>query len=757
MFFIPYIDIKPNFPGHDFPSNIKTAIGKLKYELNISEIMDKLHVNQAFVDYVTGSNYSFIPLTNEYYSKEVAQCFDIYGGKYTVTIDDVEYIIKIYFYKIKQTELISKSIINKFKTIFQYDYFVKNNILNMTWHYYSLNILFMDKLNRNNQQFGDLSFSFSFTSQNTQTKLFNHQKNNISRMLKIHQTPTVIPISDNMPIYFDNDLIFDMVTNEFITASSVPTFNITSGMIIDEPGTGKTLQFILYILETKLKALVLVPNDAIKAGWIAEYQKHICIIITNNGEKRIQFDILTFMELENHLHITEDYLNQYQIIGIDEIHNLYRNLNISTSTSSGAYSNLFEKIISSNIKHRWGITGTPFITDTSLFNIIKFLTGHNFKNERIANSPGLQTQFIDLFLKNSKSDMLAAADYVWSELNVHDVKVKLDIVQQHIYDAEVMLNTHKMNLRKLVCEINLTLDGDFQSPLELKEYGVMHYQQLYEKEAAKLEELKKKLQNIIIHKDQFEAVEYLNRVKHFESLVEKQTAEVVKHRKVADYFLESIDKINKLVEQPHIEGLEDRVDDADSDFCKICWGDYTIPITYFKPCGHYFCKACIDKWKKNEQTFQCPACRKDISSEDIINVQEIGEINNSPKIHELLNIFHTDDNDNDNRYIIFTQFNTVISKIHTILSRNNITSSTLGNYTNEKVLLLSSEQNAEGINLSHFDKMIIFEPFEDNVYNNQVEKQLIARIHRVGRVKPVDVYRFITEGTIEEEIYSQFS
>jgi SNF2 family DNA or RNA helicase len=52
-----------------------------------------------------------------------------------------------------------------------------------------------------------------------------------------------------------------------------------------------------------------------------------------------------------------------------------------------------------------------------------------------------------------------------------------------------------------------------------------------------------------------------------------------------------------------------------------------------------------------------------------------------------------------------------------------------------------------------FDKMIIFEPFEDNVYCNQVEKQLIARIHRIGRSKPVDVYRFITEGTIEETIY----
>jgi SNF2 family DNA or RNA helicase len=73
------------------------------------------------------------------------------------------------------------------------------------------------------------------------------------------------------------------------------------------------------------------------------------------------------------------------------------------------------------------------------------------------------------------------------------------------------------------------------------------------------------------------------------------------------------------------------------------------------------------------------------------------------------------------------------------------------------VLLLSSESNAEGINLSMFDKLIIFEPFEDHMYSKEIEKQLIGRIHRVGRIKRVDVFRLITNKTIEEEIYSQFA
>ena len=144
---------------------------------------------------------------------------------------------------------------------------------------------------------------------------------------------------------------------------------------------------------------------------------------------------------------------------------------------------------------------------------------------------------------------------------------------------------------------------------------------------------------------------------------------------------------------------------------------------------------------------KCPMCRADMTEANVINVSTISDINNSPKIHELLKII------TDGKYIIFTQFDKVIDKIQSYLSRNNITSAPITDYNGEQVLLLSSEQNAEGIDLSHFDNMIIFEPFENNLYNKEVETQLIARIHRIGRVEPVVIYRFITEGTIEEDIY----
>ena len=700
-FICPFIEINPK-------NNIS---GKIKDEINFEQLLPNMYHNEKFVDYVNKSNYKFIPHIN-YYNDEVAVYFDIYGGSYNIISDDIEYNIKIYFYTIKNIELLTSDIIQKFKLIFQYDYFVKNNILNMIWHEYRFNKYFID----NKHKFTNLTFT---KPDYCKTNLFNHQKNNLARMFEIHYNPTKVFISDNMPMYFQNELIYDMVLNKFISADEIPVFNITSGMILDEPGTGKTLQFIIYLVECKLKSLVLVPNNLIKDYWIDEYKKHICIDI-------IPFDIMTFEEAENY---SEEFFNEYEIIGIDEIHNLYKTFNMK----------LFNKLINSN-KYRWGITGTPFVSNTSFFNIIRFLTGHNFKNERIVNSPYIQDQFIKYFLKNSKIDI----EYDWAEIIIEDVYVKLDVVQQRLYDAEKMLhNTY--NLRKLICEINLLSDeGTINTPSELKQFGINRYTKLYEAELEKLENFKEQIENIETNKDTFSSEdEYNKRIAHFKQLYLYQKETTDKYKKVSEFFMNGIEEINKLANN-------EKMDDED---CPICCSNYSFPITYIKTCGHYFCKSCIDNMiqimKNDTHIYKCPLCRCPIESDDIINVNNISDINYSSKIHELLKLIK------DDKYIIFTQFDKVISNIRKYLLHNNISNSTINNYNNEQILLLSSKQNAEGINLSNFNKMIIFEPFEDNIYSSQVEKQLIARIHRVGRIDPVIVYRFITLGTIEEEIYSR--
>jgi SWI/SNF-related matrix-associated actin-dependent regulator of chromatin subfamily A member 5 len=62
--------------------------------------------------------------------------------------------------------------------------------------------------------------------------------------------------------------------------------------------------------------------------------------------------------------------------------------------------------------------------------------------------------------------------------------------------------------------------------------------------------------------------------------------------------------------------------------------------------------------------------------------------------------------------------------------------------------LLSTRAGGLGINLATADTVILY----DSDWNPQVDLQAIDRAHRIGQTKEVRVFRFITEGTVEEKI-----
>jgi SWI/SNF-related matrix-associated actin-dependent regulator of chromatin subfamily A member 5 len=53
-----------------------------------------------------------------------------------------------------------------------------------------------------------------------------------------------------------------------------------------------------------------------------------------------------------------------------------------------------------------------------------------------------------------------------------------------------------------------------------------------------------------------------------------------------------------------------------------------------------------------------------------------------------------------------------------------------------------------GINLHAANILILY----DSDWNPQVDLQAIDRAHRIGQTKPVTIYRFVCEGTVEEKI-----
>ena len=75
------------------------------------------------------------------------------------------------------------------------------------------------------------------------------------------------------------------------------------------------------------------------------------------------------------------------------------------------------------------------------------------------------------------------------------------------------------------------------------------------------------------------------------------------------------------------------------------------------------------------------------------------------------------------------------------------------NETNSQVFLLSTRAGGQGINLTSADTVIIY----DSDWNPQMDLQAQDRVHRIGQTKPVNVYRLVTQKTVETRVIEKAS
>ena len=71
--------------------------------------------------------------------------------------------------------------------------------------------------------------------------------------------------------------------------------------------------------------------------------------------------------------------------------------------------------------------------------------------------------------------------------------------------------------------------------------------------------------------------------------------------------------------------------------------------------------------------------------------------------------------------------------------------------SNVDVMLLSTKAGGLGLTLTGADRAIIYNPS----WNPTDDSQAVDRCYRIGQKKPVEVYRFISAGTVEEKIYEK--
>ena len=113
------------------------------------------------------------------------------------------------------------------------------------------------------------------------------------------------------------------------------------------------------------------------------------------------------------------------------------------------------------------------------------------------------------------------------------------------------------------------------------------------------------------------------------------------------------------------------------------------------------------------------------------------------------------------RILVFSQFTGMLSIIEEALAKAGVRYLTLTGQSKDRgklcddfqsgkapVFLISLRAGGTGLNLTTADTVIHFDPW----WNPALESQATDRAYRIGQRNPVFVYKFITEGTIEEKI-----
>lgn len=141
-------------------------------------------------------------------------------------------------------------------------------------------------------------------------------------------------------------------------------------------------------------------------------------------------------------------------------------------------------------------------------------------------------------------------------------------------------------------------------------------------------------------------------------------------------------------------------------------------------------------------------------------VEHDGEPPASAKLAALLELIESLRAD-ERQILVFSQFTSMLALIGKALDARHLAYATLTGDTTDRaapvrrfqahavpILLASLKAGGVGLNLTAADAVIHYEPW----WNPAVETQAIDRAHRIGRERPVFVYKLLCEDTIEEKI-----
>ncbi len=680
----------------------------------------------------------------EYYKNvKKINCPDIFHSSVNIYYTEIDYKglnIKILYFEFENLELITPEYINSISiigSIIHRHIKIMNyiHLEDLTLFQYKVDNILLKELTK--PRFFKVD-SLPFT-QFIKTKIYSHQYDNIHWMLNKERDLNNTIITSK--IYkFDDGRIYRYEYNDFHTEETLPKLSLKGGVIIDEVGSGKSLQFICLALSNpELNNIILVP-DHLKNQWENEFIKHLDLPIPSN------IRILTFTEYKDFNGSTDgltDGSTEWVAdrLLVDELHELYSN---STNYE------VFKKVINDKASYKWGLTATPFPNiKNSISNILRFLTSTDFPEEQ-SQKYMYNFQTIKEMLKKNTQDMIKL-EVILPEIEFNNEFIDLTTKERIVYDAECEagINVDINVLRKICCDVLLSIVNQ-EISINYNNFTTLvkeNYKSKYETELEKLNEYDIMIKNAKKIYEQNPTESLLLNIKHLEKEFEKQN-NIVKNKKKSLDFIEE-----------HF---------AEIPTCTYCLGDIDKEnsCSIINICNHYFCVECLEciisDSKSNGINSKCPNCKIAFDRGDVISVDTQYKYQKYPsKIMRLIDIIKNV----DDKIIIYTQFDALIQKLKIILDFENISSIIFTSYSDIeimknsdcKVIILSSNKNASGLDLTFINKIVILEPFiGSHAHLRDIEKQIIGRIYRNGQKQKCNVFRLIIKNTIEEQIYNEY-
>lgn len=657
------------------------------------------------------------------------------------------------------------------------------------------------------------------------TRIHDYQINNLNFMINREEIGLEEIFVNGKLLVFENGLLFNYNNGKFINIGDIPRIRIKGGVIADDPGIGKTLQLLTLCWLRQTPTAIVVPDHLYSAGhWELEICKHF--VEPSEFHKFVEIYSFTMFSSLNKDHINrfrriivdeahEVYAPNSEDTDITKkmkvalFNNLtstkcdYKWLITGTPFASGADS-MF-KIISLLIDDKCADSPIKFTYETFIRNLIY--------------DPTLEL----IFRRNIKENVVEELHL--PDISYNNVILQFSEFEQQLYDTEMSANvssefidpTQRISrnidielLRKICSNVMIGCSsGDnannvhvsvsqvralfldkfrtmYESQLEiLNSYNkmVLQYYAVYQEILAAIQkglpvninEITRRVQadqaisvrrhhqltQLDEHHNEFSNPmldEIKHNIKHYEDLVTSQKKVVESRLTVFKRYEKIVSVIEDAAKRFKVDESADSGEAIDYDkACPICADSLKNVIALYE-CGHFFCKVCSDIWRKTNK--KCVCCRVETPDEKITIIQNDNMSAYGTKISYIIDLLKQ--SPPDEQFVIFTQFESSIQYMVSILNKEGVTSSVYTNWfsikdfkeNSKKAIILSSANQPSGLDLSFVSNIIMIEPLNGEFsFRRDIEKQIISRIHRIKQQKDINVYRLIIKNTIEEQLY----